>query len=54
MPDRDPAQPGTGGRAPFQAIETVRTTGGAMQHKYKETASGSLAIPVLPFSRAER
>ncbi|MBI4294444.1 MAG: L-serine ammonia-lyase, iron-sulfur-dependent, subunit alpha, partial [Betaproteobacteria bacterium] len=36
-----------------QAIETVRTTGADMQHKYKETALGGLAINVLPVSRVE-
>ena len=36
-----------------QAIETVKTTGADMQHKYKETALGGLAINVLPVSRVE-
>ncbi|MGE0873817.1 MAG: L-serine ammonia-lyase [Burkholderiales bacterium] len=36
-----------------QAIETVRSTGADMQHKYKETALGGLAINVLPVSRVE-
>ena len=36
-----------------QAIETVRTTGADMQHKYKETALGGLAINVQPVNRVE-
>jgi L-serine dehydratase len=36
-----------------QAIETVRSTGADMQHKYKETALGGLAVNVVSVNRVE-